>query len=205
MIRVIVADGHPFVRSGIRSILQNTPDIEVVGEAVDARKARELAQELQPDLLVLDMEMPGLKGSNSSNKLPEYGKDLPVLVLGTYADRQFILGMLARGADGYLTKDEVPDMIARAIREVAGGQRGWVSREAAARIAVWSQKEEPGEFNFTRQDIEILKMVLAGKTSKGIAMKFDLSENEVERKLQKLVAGIRDRLDRTYGPKGNPH
>lgn len=196
MIRVVLADDHPFVRSGIRNILQKTQDIVVIGEAGDGFQALTMVDELNPDVLVLDMEMPGLKGFEVAHRLQERGSSLPVLALSAHEDKQFIIGMLSKGAYGYLTKDEVPDSIVKAVRGVARGERGWVSRRVAARIAVWLQGERPDDVDLSARDIEMLRMFLAGKSNEEIGKSRDIDQFEVEKKLDRAARIIRDGLER---------
>jgi DNA-binding NarL/FixJ family response regulator len=136
-IRVVLADDHPLMRMGIKNMLNRAPDITVVGEAEDGYKALDLAYSLQPDVLLLDMEMPGLKGVEVAQELEASGSTIPILVLSGYEDKQFILGVLAAGAAGYLTKEEVPETIIKAVRGVARGEQGWVSARIAKRIKEW--------------------------------------------------------------------
>jgi DNA-binding NarL/FixJ family response regulator len=136
-IRVVLADDHPMMRTGIRNMLKRVPDIEVVGEAANGYDALKLAFSLEPDVLLLDMEMPGLKGVEVAEELEASGSEIPVLVLSAYEDRQYILGVLAHGAAGYLTKEEAPEAIVKAIRGVARGEQGWVSPRIAERIENW--------------------------------------------------------------------
>jgi DNA-binding NarL/FixJ family response regulator len=194
MIRVVLADDHAFVRTGIRNILQKTPDIIVVGEASDGFQALRLVEELAPDVLVLDVEMPGLKGFEIAHQLFEGGSELPVLALSAHEDKQFILGMLSEGAHGYLTKDEVPEGIVKAVRGVARGERGWVSRRVAARIAVWLQGEDLEKIEIKSQDVEMLRMFLADRSNSQIARELLMNESQVEERLEKCVRSIRSLL-----------
>lgn len=139
-IRVVLADDHPLMRNGIRNLLNRAPDIEVIGEADNGYKALDLAFSLSPDVLLLDMEMPGLKGVEVAQELEASGSTIPILVLSAYEDKQYILGVLATGAAGYLTKDEVPETIVKAVRGVARGEQGWVSTRIASRIRDWLQE-----------------------------------------------------------------
>lgn len=197
-IRVVLADDHRYVRTGIRNILKKTPDIVVVGEAEDGYQALRLIEELTPDVLVLDMEMPGLKGYEVAHEIYAQGSTLPVLALSAHEDRHFILGMLSEGAFGYLTKDEAPEIIVKAVRAVARGERGWVSRRVAARIAVWLQGERPDHVQLSDQHIEILRMLSVGKTSAQIGRALDLDEHEVEQKLEVAVNVVRSGLERLF-------
>lgn len=196
MIRVVLADDHSFVRTGLRNILQKTPDIVVVGEAGDGFQALHLVDELEPDVLVLDMEMPGLKGFEVAHELASSGSSLPVLALSAYEDKQFILGMLSKGAYGYLTKDEVPETLVKAIRGVARGQRGWVSRRVAARIAVWLQNEKKEFVDLAPRDFEMLRLFLSGKTNEEIGKILGIDTKDVEHHLEKSVHAARNSIDR---------
>jgi two-component system, NarL family, response regulator DegU len=140
-IRVVLADDHPFMRKGICSMLNKTEDIEVVGEARDGFEALTLVHDLEPDVLLLDMEMPGLQGMEVAKELEAAGSKVPILALSAYEDKQYILGILATGAAGYLTKDELPETIVRAIRGVAQGESGWVSGKVAEYLSNWQKHQ----------------------------------------------------------------
>jgi DNA-binding NarL/FixJ family response regulator len=118
-IRVVLADDHPIVRSGIRNLIEKANDIEVVGEANDGTQALRLVQELAPDVLLLDMEMPGLTGTEVARRLKGALPPVYILALSAYDDKQYILGLLSSGAAGYLTKEEVPEAIVEAVRGVS--------------------------------------------------------------------------------------
>jgi DNA-binding NarL/FixJ family response regulator len=192
VINIVLADDHPQVRKGIRNILQRSPDIQVVGEASDGAQALQLVEELEPDVLVLDMEMPEMKGVEVAHKLMEQGSDLPVLALSAYEDRQFIIGMLESGAAGYLVKDEVPEMIIRAIQGIAHGESGWVSRRVAARLMLWLNMEQPGRIKIDTIDIQVLRLFLAGYSDNDIARRVKLSDAEVRRRLDRSVLAVRE-------------
>ena len=129
--RVVLADDHAKIRAGIRNLLKNISDILVVGEASDGLEALNMVNDLLPDVLLLDMEMPLMKGSEVAARLQQNASPVHVLALSAYDDRQYILSMLENGAAGYLTKDEVPDTLVTALRGVAQGQTGWISRRLA--------------------------------------------------------------------------
>jgi DNA-binding NarL/FixJ family response regulator len=140
-IRVVLADDHPMIRASVRNMLHRTNDIVVVGEASNGYEAIEVARSLQPDVLILDMEMPGLKGLDVAEELLGSGFTKPILVLSAYKDKQMILGVLACGVSGYLTKDELPDTIIKAVRGVAEGEGGWVSRQIAEQLSIWNDDD----------------------------------------------------------------
>jgi len=194
IIHVVLVDDHPFVRTGIRNILQEISNIQVVGEASDGLQALRLVESLAPDVLVLDMEMPGMKGIDVARELRAKGSNIPILALSAHEDKQFILGMLANGAAGYLVKDEVPETIVRAIQGVAQGELGWVSRRVAARIAVWLKGEKPDEIALDERDVWMLRLFLAGRSNLEISHSVGISEDEVEKRLENAVIAVRENL-----------
>ncbi len=134
-ITVVLADDHVVVRIGIKNLLSHSDDISVIGEASNGLEAIEKVNELKPDLLLLDMEMPELDGVEVARQLRDTHSETRILALSAYNDKQYILSMLEQGAAGYLTKDEAPGTIVEAVRGVANGERGWLSRKAAARLS----------------------------------------------------------------------
>jgi DNA-binding NarL/FixJ family response regulator len=133
-IRVVIADDHAVMRVGIRNILTRSNEITVVGEASDGAQAITLVDELKPDVLILDMEMPVMDGVEVARRLQRSDSPVRILVLSAYDDRQYIVEMLNMGACGYLIKDEAPEVIVDAVRGVANGEKGWISRKAAVRV-----------------------------------------------------------------------
>lgn len=132
--RVVLADDHPRVRAGLRSLLARADDIQIVGEASNGEEALRLVETLTPDVLLLDVEMPRMNGVEVARHLREVGAQVRILVLSGYNDRQYITALLSVGASGYLTKEEVPDKIIRAVRGVARGEGAWISRRVASQL-----------------------------------------------------------------------
>ena len=122
-----MADDNDAVRRGIRRFLNEAQDITVVGEARDGLEALALVEELQPDVLLLDVEMPQLTGIEVARRLAREQKKPYILVLSAYDDQQYIVEMLANGASGYLLKDDAPTRIVEAVHAVALGETGWTS------------------------------------------------------------------------------
>ncbi len=195
--RVVLADDHPIVRTGIRNLLEKAPDIDVVGEANDGAEALRLVQELAPDVLLLDMEMPGLTGTEVARQLKAAGSPVRILALSAYDDKQYILGLLSSGAAGYLTKEEVPETIVEAVRGVARGEEGWVSRRVAAQMAAWTRSEELDKTSLTSREVDVLRLVVAGKTNQEIGAALGISDKTVEKHLESVFSklGVSSRVE----------
>lgn len=140
-ISVVLADDHPGIRMGVRSIINNTSDICLTGEAADGIHVLELVKELEPDVLLLDIEMPGMTGIEVTRVLQEMDIDIPILIYSAYADKSLVTGVLENGAAGYITKDEVPEMLIIAVRRLATGVRGLVSKRIADRLSLWFEDQ----------------------------------------------------------------
>ncbi len=195
-IRVLLADDHPVTRDGIRNLLEKAPGLVVVGEAVNGIEALRLVEELAPDVLLLDMEMPGLKGIDVARQLQVAGSTVRILALSAYDDKQYILELLASGAAGYLVKEEAPEAIIDAVRGVAQGQQGWVSRRIAAQLMAWT-REEPPKTNLTDREMGVVRLVAAGKTNQEIGLALGISDKTVEKHLEAVFAklGVASRVE----------
>lgn len=125
-LRIVIIDDHPNVRAGIRSLLADVPDIDIIGEGSNGAQALELVKDLSPDVLVLDVEMPVLGGLQVAAELRKKKADVKILAMSAYDDEEYIQGMLDNGAIGYLLKDDAPDKLLTTLRTIAAGQQGWV-------------------------------------------------------------------------------
>ena len=181
---VVLADDHPRVRAGIRNLLENAPDIVVVGEAENGIEAISLVEELSPDVLIVDMEMPYLNGNEVAARLREKGSKVRILALSAHDDRQYIMGMFNNGAAGYLTKDDVPEILIKAIRGIARGEEGWVSKRVAVKILKGNKNHEKPVFSDFEQ--QILKAIGEKKTNADIAGDLGISEETVEKHVESL-------------------
>jgi DNA-binding NarL/FixJ family response regulator len=179
-IRVLLADDHPIIRAGIRLLLEKADDITVIGETDRGDDVVGLVGRLQPDILLLDMEMPGKSGAAVAQELKQSGADVRVLVLSAYDDDEYIASLLATGAAGYLTKEEALNTIVEAVRGVARGEDGWYSRRAVAQIAALARKEQsrPG-VDLTEREEEVLKMLAEGWTNMRMANELTVSERTI--------------------------
>lgn len=194
---VVLADDHPMVRTGIRNLLKGAPDIQVVGEASNGEEALLLVEQLTPDVLLLDMEMPLLKGVDVARRLHNTGSQVRILALSAYDDKQYILGMLSSGAAGYLTKEEAPDAIVEAVRGVARGEEGWLSKSVAEQVGVWKEETGLRSVSPTPRELEALRLVMDGKTNMEIAQEMGISKKTVEKHLSSafLKLGVNSRVE----------
>ena len=183
--KVIVVDDHDTVRAGLRSILETVSDIELIGEAGDGFKALELVVELSPDVLLLDVEMPQLDGRRVAQEINKRELPVRILALSAHDENQYILDMLRNGAAGYLTKDEVPNLLLKAIRGVARGEQGWVSRRVSERIGSWRRNTSTDRPTLTEIEVKVLRLLAAQK-----------NEDEIARSLGRGVDQIRDIIER---------
>ena len=133
-IRILLVDDHAAVRTGVRRLLEKARDMLVVGEAGDGFQAIKMVEELEPDIVVLDVEMPRMNGLAVARQLTDQHAAVKILALSAYDDRQYILGMLDQGAAGYMIKDEVPEMLVQAIRDIALVNRRWMSKRVERMI-----------------------------------------------------------------------
>lgn len=179
-ISVLLIDDHPIVRSGIRRLLEQADDIVVVGESDRGGKAMQLVDELSPDVLLLDMEIPDKSGVEVAQELKDAESPVRVLALSAHDDEEYVLSLLSSGAVGYLTKEEALDTIVDAVRGVANGEEGWFSRRAAARVAAHTRREAQEEsVDLTDREKEVLALLSKGKTNDAIAEALVLSERTV--------------------------
>jgi len=178
-IRVLMIDDHPIVRSGIRMLLEKAGNIEVVGEADRGDEAMALIKRLKPDVLLLDMEMPGKTGVEVAREVEAAHLPVRVLALSAHDDEEYIMNLLANGAAGYLTKEEALDTIIDAIQGVANGEEGWFSRRAAARMATMARKRPRDVIDLTDREQEVLTFMAKGWTNNRIAGELSLSERTV--------------------------
>lgn len=188
-IRVLVVDDHPVVRQGLRSLLANHADIQVVGEAENAAGVFAGA-DLKPDVILLDIRMPGLNGIEITQRLKRERPQVKVLILSTYDDDELLFGALRAGAEGYLLKSSSPEMLASAIRQVAHGQRLLTDSLVGRLMSEFqglAQEKAHAAAGLSDLELQVLHMIADGATNKEIAEKTYWSEVTVKRKVQDVL------------------
>ncbi len=185
-IRVILVDDHPVVRSGIRALLEKAGDIKIAGEAENGADALQLIDRAPADVLLLDMELPDISGTQVAQSVKQNHPDLKVLSLSAHDDSVYVRQVLALGASGYLLKDEAPQAILDAVRGIAQGQEGWVSRGVAAQMAGWLQPAASQGPSLTHREQETLRLVVQGRTNQAIAAEMNISEKTVEKHIRAI-------------------
>jgi DNA-binding NarL/FixJ family response regulator len=194
-IRIVLVDDHPVVRSGIRTLLEKVEGFEIVGEASEGAGVQALVAETHPDVLLLDMELPDVDGTQVAKQVQQSDPLVKVLALSAHDDPVYIRGLLESGAAGYLMKEEAPDTIIEAVRGVAHGDKGWVSRRVAARVASWMEVPDKGRLSTREQ--EVLRLMVKGKTNQAIAMDLNISEKTVEKHMGEIFVklGVTSRVE----------
>ena len=189
-VRVLIVDDHPIVRQGVRSVLANHSDIEVVGEADGAASLFANLTLLKPDVVLLDIRMPGQSGIEITQRLKREHPEVKVILLSTYDDEEFLFGALRAGAEGYLLKSASNEVLASAIRQVGRGER-LLSPSLVSKVMREFQdlaKEKTRiDSGLTDQELEVLRMIANGATNKEIAEKLYWSEVTVKRKVQDIL------------------
>jgi DNA-binding NarL/FixJ family response regulator len=180
-IRVVLADDHPIVRTGIRALISKAADIVVVAEVDNGADVLTEVEQLAPDVLLLDMEMPGLSGIEVAQKLKAANSNVRVLALSAHDDEVYVRALLANGAAGYLTKEEAPELIVDAVRGIARGEKGWISRRAAAQMSSWMHEQETELITLTTREMQVLKQAATGKTNREIALVLSITDKTVEK------------------------
>lgn len=180
-IRVLLADDHPIVRSGIRQLLESTGDIEVVSEAGDGLEAQSLIQQQEPDVAVLDIQMPKTSGVEVARWIRAHFPKVGVLILTAYDDDPYVMAVLQAGANGYVLKTGKPEELIQAVREVYEGKAAidpYIAQRLAGRLfqRTTSSPIEP----LTDRELEVLRLVARGYTNKAIGVQLGISDRTVQ-------------------------
>lgn len=187
-IRVVLADDHVFVRDGIKSLLENEANIEVVSEATDGLEALKMVETTHPDLLILDIRMPNLTGIEVVEKLRSQNNLVKIVMLSMHESEEYVLKSIKAGADGYLLKGSSKEEFLKALHTVSNGGKYFSGDISSILIGQLThptavQETKPAQEDdlmITKREKEILKLLLSGKGNKEIAEALDISKRTAE-------------------------
>ncbi len=190
-IRVLLADDHRLFRVGLKSILERQPGIEVIGEAVDGLSALKLAEQLSPDVILLDISMPGLNGVDTLRSLTQQGSTAKVVILSMHSDRDYVAETIKAGARGYLLKDSALDELVAGIRAVAAGEIYLPGRIARILVDDYIAVSEVGKASsavvLSPREREVVQLLAEGNSTKETAAKLNISVKTVETHRKRLM------------------
>ena len=191
-ITLVIADDHPVVRDGLSGMFAPDPEFEVLGEAADGAEAVRLAHALRPDVILMDLRMPGMDGVAAIGELTRRGIPSRVLVLTTYDTDSYVVPAIEAGATGYLLKDAPRADLLRAVRAAANGQ-AVLSPSVASRLM--NRVRAPGAGPLSQRELEVLELVAAGTTNREAAARLFISEATVKTHLLNIYTklGVGDR------------
>lgn len=188
-IRILVVDDHPIVRQGIRSLLSNYPEFEIVGEADNGTKALEYVSRLAPHITLLDIRMPGESGLEILQQIHQMQPEAKVLMLTSFDDNEYVMGALRAGAQGYVLKGVSDEMLVSAIRKAHRGERVLSPQitEQVVQLALSDQSEpRRDKLEVDEDEQEILRLLVEGASNSDIAGELYMSNTSVKRKLRKI-------------------
>ena len=200
MIRVIIVDDHPVVRRGLKQIIEDEPDMEVAGEAINAGECFSLVQKTDCTLVVLDITLPDRNGFDVLKQLKYEHPNLPILILSVHPEEQYGLRFIKAGAAGYLMKEGAPDELVKAIRKVNVGGKYISASLAEKLVSHLDAFNKPPHENLSNREFQILCMIAQGKSLKNIADELCIGEKTVStyrsRIMEKMKIGTNSGLTR---------
>jgi DNA-binding NarL/FixJ family response regulator len=193
VISVLLVDDHPVVIEGLRKVLATAGDIDVTGEAHDAAAALNQARVLRPDVILLDLRMPGASGVQATRRLREQGVRSAVIILTSYGDQAYVRQALEAGADGYLLKSTPPEQLIAAIRSGARGRRQLSPELLDGVLGDFSdlaREQTRRDADLSDDDLEILRRASEGATNREIGMAMGRSEIAIKKRLQTIFSKL---------------
>lgn len=197
MIRVLIADDHGMVRTGLRMLIERQSDVQVVAEAGDGVEALEQALAERPDVAVLDVSMPRMTGLQAAREIHAHDEEIALLMLSMHDDERYFLEALDAGASGYVLKKAADADLVDALRAVAGGRPFLASPAQRNLMREWEEGTAEADDSLTPRELEVLKLIAEAHTNRQIADTLMLSEKTVESHRANLLSklGMRDRVE----------
>lgn len=197
-LRVLIADDHTVVRQGIRGVLEEVEGLEVVAEAGDGEEALALVKELEPDVVVLDVNMPGKTGLEVAKALRDDGASVRILILSMHDDPEYVLQAVRVGADGYVLKDVSPAELRDAVRAVHEGREYFTARVTQQLSVGLRQEIEKEQLrarldSLTNRETQVLLLVAEGLTNRAIGDRLEISPRTVETHRERVMGKLRIR------------
>ena len=199
-VTVIIADDHPIVRQGLATVVNQEEDLKVVGQAGDGFEAVSLATKLGPDIVLMDLQMPGMDGVEAIKKIKEEAPDIGIIILTTFDTDEYIFRGIEAGAQGYLLKDSPPEEVLEAIRAVHRGESVVEPRVATKLLQRFSQLSRSPAVEaggLSEREIEVLQLAAEGAGNKAIAARLVIGESTVKTHLIHIFnkLGVKDRTE----------
>lgn len=181
MIKIVIADDHPFIREGVKKVVDGEIDLEIIGEAENGNELLAILEEKSPDILVLDITMPGKSGLELLKQLNNLYPNIPVLVLSIHSEERFAVRALKGGAYGYLTKTSISDELIKAIRKIVTEKRKYITPEVAEQLASQVDASKDGALHeeLSDREFEVLCLIASGKDVNEIADELVLSPQTI--------------------------
>lgn len=201
MIRLLIVDDHEMVREGLKAMLRAEPDFTIVGDAANAEQAFELIERERPDVVLLDVRLPGVSGIDICRTVSEHYPEMAIIILTTFTDENLVAQCIQAGARGFIVKDVERFDLKRSIRAVARGEAALDPKAAVAVLAQLrrtpSVNQEPLPEPLSSQQLVILRLVAQGLSSREIATRLYLSENTVKGYVQEILhrLGVKNRTE----------
>ncbi|MGB2956548.1 MAG: response regulator transcription factor [Anaerolineales bacterium] len=192
VIRILITDDHAIVREGLRTLIRTEPGMEVIGEAADGVEAVQMACDLKPDVILMDMEMPRMGGLEAIQKIKDQCPDARILVLTSFSDDETVFPAIKAGALGYLLKNTSPDLLLSSIRDVHKGNSS-ISTDIATKLMSELQRrsdlpltKEP----LTKREMDVLKLIAEGMTNQEIADQLVISEGTARTHVSNILSKL---------------
>lgn len=189
-IKILLADDHKIIREGLVSLLEQSPGMQVVGQAANGREAMQIARRCRPDIIVMDVSMPELNGMEATSQLIAELPDTKIIALSMHSDKRFVAGMLKAGASGYLLKNAAFDELVDAINTVCANETYLSPKIAAVVIndyVSFAKNEEKQQNPLTQREREVLQLLAEGKSTKQIAGDLFVSVKTIESHRQNIM------------------